>query len=204
MTRPPGWPAELSWERITLRPMRWRDGAEWSAVRLANEEWLAPWESTPPGTVGSFAQRHTRGAYGPQYRALRRAARDGTTLPFMIMYDGRLVGQITVGNVLRGSSNSAVLGYWVDGRFAGRGIAPVAVALTVDHCFGPVRLHRVEAHVRPENVASQRVVTKLGFREEGVHQRFLAINGAYRDHICYALTAEEVSGGLLARYLRAD
>lgn len=181
--------------------MRWRDRAAWSAVRLANEHWLAPWESTPPGTVGSFAQRHTRAAYGPQFRALRRAAREGTTLPFMIVYDGQLVGQLTVGNIVRGSSNSAVLGYWVDSRVAGRGIAPVSVALAVDHCFGPVGLHRVEANIRPENAASRRVVAKLGFREEGLHLRYLAIDGAYRDHICYALTAEEVPGGLLRRYV---
>jgi ribosomal-protein-alanine N-acetyltransferase len=201
VTRRPGWPARLTHGRVTLRPLRLRDAAAWSEVRLANEAWLTPWESTPPGQVGSFAERQTRSAGIAQFRLLRRAARQGTMLPFVIGYDGRLVGQITVGNVVRGSFNSAFLGYWVDGRLAGRGIAPVAVALVTDHCFGPVGLHRVEANVRPENAASRRVVEKLGFREEGLHRRYLAIDGAYRDHICYALTTEDVPGGVLARYL---
>ncbi|WP_040727590.1 GNAT family N-acetyltransferase, partial [Nocardiopsis chromatogenes] len=41
---------------------------------------------------------------------------------------------------------------------------------------------------------------KLGFREEGVRQRQLHIDGAWRDHICYALTVEDVPGGLLSRW----
>jgi len=75
-----------------------------------------------------------------------------------------------------------------------------AVALVVDHCFGPVGLHRLEATVRPENVASRRVLAKLGFREEGLFERYLDVDGAWRDHLVYALTIEEVPrGGLVGR-----
>ena len=63
-----------------------------------------------------------------------------------------------------------------------------------------VGLHRVEASIRPENTASRRVVEKLGFRDEGVRVRQLHINGAWRDHLCYALTAEEVPQGLMPRW----
>src|SRR5262249_39231617 len=52
----------------------------------------------------------------------------------------------------------------------------------------------------PENHASRRVVEKLGFRDEGLRRRYLHIDGAWRDHLCYALTAEDVRGGLLARW----
>jgi ribosomal-protein-alanine N-acetyltransferase len=44
------------------------------------------------------------------------------------------------------------------------------------------------------------VVEKLGFREEGMRRRYLHIDGAWRDHLCYALTAEDVPGGLLPRW----
>ena len=57
-------------------------------------------------------------------------------------------------------------------------------------------LHRLEASIRPENAPSRRVVEKLGFREEGVRVRQLHINGQWRDHLCYAITAEEVPAGL--------
>ena len=49
-------------------------------------------------------------------------------------------------------------------------------------------------------LASRRVVEKLGFREEGVRVRQLHINGAWRDHVSYALTSEEVPHGLIPRW----
>jgi ribosomal-protein-alanine N-acetyltransferase len=87
----------------------------------------------------------------------------------------------------------------VDQAVAGRGVTPTALALAVDHCFGPVGLHRVQVDVRPENVASRRVVAKLGFREEALFRRYLDIDGAWRDHIGYALTPEDCPERLVAR-----
>lgn len=197
MSRPPGWPVVLSDGDVTVRPFRMRDGGAWSEARLANEDWLGPWE--PPG-AGTFTDRNSTAAYGAMLRGLRRRAREGSQLAFAIWWQDRFVGQLTVGNIVRGALNGAHLGYWVDGRYAGRGICPTAVAMVVDHCFGAVGLHRVEANVRPENVASRRVVEKLGFRSEGMRLRYLLIDGAYRDHICYALTAEDLPEGVLHRW----
>ena len=202
MTRHPGWPATLSHGEVLLRPLRLRDAGAWSEARLANEDWLSPWEPSPPATT-TYAEGNSAAAYPTMLRGLRRRARDGSQLPFAIWWRDRLVGQLNVANVVRGALNGAHLGYWVDGRYAGLGICPTAVALAVDHCFGPVGLHRVEANVRPDNPASLRVVRKLGFREEGVRLRFLAIDGEYRDHLCFALTTEDVPDGLLARWVAA-
>src|SRR5512144_2254508 len=73
-------------------------------------------------------------------------------------------------------------------------------ALAVDHCFATVGLHRVEANVRPENEASRRVVEKLGFRAEGIRRRFLHISGQWCDHVCYAVTVEDVPEGMVRRW----
>lgn len=189
---------ELTEGRVGLRPLRLRDAAPWSEVRLRNESWLAPWEATAPGIV--WTERYGVAAFTPMVRALRRQARQGETLPFVVTYDQRLVGQLTVTNIVRGALNSAAVGYWIDRRVAGRGIMPTALALVVEHCFGVVRLHRIEANIRPENVASRRVVEKLGFRVEGVRLRYLFIDGDYRDHVSYALTMEDVPEGLLRRW----
>ena len=193
----PHWPATLRDGEVELRPLRMRDAVAWSEVRIANEAWLTPWEPSGPGT---WAERYSVTAFAPVLRQLRRQAREGTTIPFAVTYGGRLVGQVTAGNIWRGSLNSCFLGYWIDGRYAGRGITTTAVALLADHCFSAGRLHRVEANIRPENAASRRVVEKLGFREEGLRERYLLIDGAYRDHLCYALTVEEAPGGVLRRW----
>jgi ribosomal-protein-alanine N-acetyltransferase len=82
-------------------------------------------------------------------------------------------------------------------------VATAALALGLDHCFGPVRLHRVEATVRPENAASRTVLAKVGFREEGLLRRYLDIDGGWRDHLLVAMTAEEVDGSVAGRLVRA-
>jgi ribosomal-protein-alanine N-acetyltransferase len=74
--------------------------------------------------------------------------------------------------------------------------------MATDHCFRVLGLHRMEINIRPENAPSLRVVEKLGFRPECLRPRYLHINGAWADHRSFALTAEEVPGGLLDRWLR--
>jgi [ribosomal protein S5]-alanine N-acetyltransferase len=133
-------------------------------------------------------------------RRLRADARRGIALPFVILVDGKFAGQINVAGIVRGSMDSAHIGYWVDERVAGRGVMPTAVALVVDHCFASTGLHRIEVNIRPENVASRRVVEKLGFRDEGIRKRYLHICGDWRDHLTFALVREEVPRGLLQRW----
>jgi ribosomal-protein-alanine N-acetyltransferase len=129
-----------------------------------------------------------------------RRARLGTSLPFAIRVDGRLAGQVTVDNIVRGALRSGYLGYWIDREAAGRGMASLAVALVCDHVFSEVGLHRVEADIRPENGPSQRLVERLGFRPEGVLRRYLDIDGDWRDHLAYALLAEDLPAGVLDRW----
>lgn len=192
-----GWPATLSDGPVGLRPLRLSDARTWREVRLRNADWLRPWEPTNPETP---LFRTGLGPYLGMVQTMRREARHGLALPWVVMYEGAFAGQLTVGAIVWGSARSAQIGYWVDQAVAGRGVMPTAVALAVDHCFFKVGLHRVEANIRPENTASRRVVDKLGFREEGVRRRHLHIDGAWRDHICYALTTEDVPGGLMPRW----
>jgi ribosomal-protein-alanine N-acetyltransferase len=188
------WPATLVDGRIGLRPLRLRDAKEWRSVRTRNSDWLRPWEATSPNPAADAPP-----TYSSMVRRLRGEAREGRTLPFVVTYDDELVGQLTVGGITWGSLRSAYIGYWIDRRFAGRGITPTAVAMATDHCFA-TGLHRIEINIRPENVASRRVVEKLGFRPEGIRPAYLHIDGDWRDHLSYALTVDEVPAGLLARW----
>jgi ribosomal-protein-alanine N-acetyltransferase len=185
-----------------VRPLRRRDAAAWVEVRRRNRAWLAPWEgrSAQSADLG-WADRNTLPGYLAMLRAARQEARAGRALPFAVTYDGSFVGQVSVSTIVRGAFDSASVGYWVDERVAGRGVTSTALALVLDHCFREVGLHRVEADVRPENAASLAVVRRMGLREEGLHRRFLYIDGAWRDHLCFAVLAEDVATGVLRRYL---
>jgi ribosomal-protein-alanine N-acetyltransferase len=191
MTKIPGWPATPSAGPVLLRPPRLRDARTWSEIRMRNEQWLERWEPTSPH---SWEERNSVSAWPALHSALRASARKGVMLPFMVVYGGRLVGQLNVSNIVHGALRSCTIGYWVDGALAGRAITPTALALAIDHCFGPVGLHRVEVDIRPENRASLRVVEKLGLRREGFYERFLDIDGGWRDHVAFAVTVEELGG----------
>lgn len=182
--------------QVVLRPLKETDETAWLRLRSENHRWLGPWEATVPAT-DTPTQPTTFSHY---VRALHRAAQQGTALPFVIELDGKLVGQITVTGITYGSLRSAVIGYWISRHVAGRGIVPTAVALATDHCFTTLGLHRMEINIRPGNERSLRVVAKLGFRDEGIRQRYLHIEGDWRDHRTFALTSSEVPDGLLARW----
>jgi ribosomal-protein-alanine N-acetyltransferase len=193
----PGWPARLAWGPVELHPLRRADAREWARLRTENEAWLTPWEPSAPV---SWADRHTPTTYRAMRRAAGRRARTGAALPFAVRYEGRLVGQVTVDNIVRGAMRSGHLGYWIDRAVAGRGIASLAVALVCDHAFGPVGLHRLQADIRPENRSSRRLVERLGFRQEGLFRDYLDIDGTWRDHVGYALLSDDLPAGVLARW----
>jgi ribosomal-protein-alanine N-acetyltransferase len=180
--------------RVRLRPISPKDRDAWRRTRQANAGWLRRWDATPPAR--SQAQPRS---FASMVRQMHREARAGRQLPFVVEYDRQLVGQVTVSNVVRGSAQFASVGYWIDQAYAGRGIIPLAVALVVDHCFGPVGLHRVEVAIRPENTSSLRVVAKLGLEEIGFAPGYLHIDGDWRDHRIFAITREQVPEGLVRR-----
>ena len=194
------WPVTLETDNLVLRPVRFRDKREWSEVRQRNAEWLAPWEASNPAPGGYLP------SYTEMVRSLRKQARSGSALPFLITErssyhrETAIVGQLTVSTIVWGSAMSATLGYWVDRQRAGQGIAPTAVALVTDYCFRTLGLHRMEINIRPENAASLRVVEKLGFRDEGLRESYLHIAGQWTDHRSFALTHDEVPEGLLLRW----
>lgn len=182
------WPAVLRHGRVTLRPIRLSDYGAWREVRLRNERWLGPWE---PTATQSWTARHRLRSFLRLRSQLRYAARTDRMVPFILDIDGQLAGQVNLGPMLRGVLRSADIGYWIDQRYAGQGLVPIGVALAVRHAFSECGLHRVHAAVRPENEASLRVMAKLGFREEARYQRYLDIDGDWRDHIGFALTTDD-------------
>lgn len=184
---------------IGLRPIRMRDAVRWSRIRLADRTHLEPWE---PSTDADWDVRHTVSSWPAICSSLRSEAGKGRILPYVIELNGEFCGQLTIGNVMHGALRSAWIGYWVSSSATGGGVATGALALGIDHCFGAVMLHRAEATVRPENVASRAVLAKVGFREEGLLRRYLQVDGAWRDHVLMALTVEEVHGSVTSALVR--
>lgn len=189
-------PSALGSGRVGIRPIHRRDARPLERLLRANRNWLEQWEATSPNGFGAAPGSVPM---GPMIRRLRTQMREGRGVPFVITFDGAVVGQLSASDISRGALWSAHIGYWISSEVAGRGITPTAVALAIDYLFASLGLHRVEINIRPENAASLRVVEKLKLRYEGRKQRYIHINGAWCDHDSFAITREEVRGSMLDR-----
>jgi ribosomal-protein-alanine N-acetyltransferase len=176
-------------EGVRLRTPAMADYPEWTSLREASRAFLTPWEPTWP------ADDLSRSSYRRRLRRYAQDIRDDQAYPFFVFRteDGALIGGLTLSNVRRGVSQSCSLGYWTGERFAGHGYMTDAVRAVVPFVFGTLRLHRLEAACLPHNAASIRLLEKVGFRREGLARRYLCINGAWQDHLLYALLSEDSS-----------
>ena len=179
----------LRGDGIYLRPAVSGDFAAWVRLRSESREFLTPWEPLWP------EDDLTRAAFR---RRLRRQsdemARD-EAFSFLIFDAGAdtLLGGLTLGGIRRGVAQSGTLGYWMGAPHAGKGRMTRSVAAAVRFGFATLRLHRIEAACLPENAASQTLLERNGFQREGLARGYLRINGAWRDHLLYALVEPEAT-----------
>ncbi|AFZ30765.1 GCN5-related N-acetyltransferase [Gloeocapsa sp. PCC 7428] len=105
--------------------------------------------------------------------------------------NNKIIGVANLSQIFYRAFQNAYLGYYVDVNFAGQGFMSEGVRLAIDYAFYTLGLHRVEANIQPENTASINLVKRLRFTKEGFSQRYLKINGEWRDHERWALTFED-------------
>jgi ribosomal-protein-alanine N-acetyltransferase len=173
-----------------LRPLEVGDHGAWKEIRVRGRDWLEPWEPFPE--PGSPDPAFDRDAFRARCGAWERQRQFDSAYGFgSFLRDGTLIGEVSLGSVLRGPFQSAFIGYWIDPAHAGKGYTPEAVAILIRYGFEHLGLHRMEAAIVPRNDKSHRVVAKLGLRDEGTAVRFLQIQGIWEDHVRYAITREE-------------
>ena len=181
-------------ERLALRAPRTTDVPELRRVLRANAAHLKPWSAAPgPGEDPASLTAVSRAVLRH-----RREWKRGQAFVLVITPradDKRIVGRLALGGVLLGAFRNAYLGYWIDCEHQGQGLMTEAVRAATELALHTVGLHRVQAAVMPRNVASQRVLAKVGYRQEGLAARYLCIAGAWEDHLMFAITREEWGAG---------
>ncbi len=175
--------------RILLRPLRPEDFGKWQEVRRRNADWLTRWE--PSRTPGSPDVIGDPSAFSLRCHARDREWQLGVGYGFGIFIGGVFCGEINLNSVQRGPFQNAYVGYWIDQEQAGNGYVPEALVMLMKFAFENIRLHRLQVSIVPRNGASRRVAEKLELRNEGTAERYLEINGAWEDHVRYAITTEE-------------
>ena len=174
---------KLTGKRVFLRPPKRRDALKWQKLRMSSKSFLVPWE--PSWDASSC----TRRAYLRYFKNSNYLANMDRAYSFLIFKtdDKTLLGGINIGNVRRGVSQSASLGYWIGEKHSRNGYMKEALKLLIPSLFVDLRLNRIEAATLEENIASKNLLKKIGFKKEGVLRKYLKINGTWRDHILYGL-----------------
>ncbi|MCF3102574.1 GNAT family N-acetyltransferase [Streptomyces roseoverticillatus] len=172
----PEWTAEGP--RVAIRPVSPGDGPEFTRLVRASADLHHPWLSMP-ATEEDFA------AYAATLDGEQRVG-----LLVCLRETGRAAGFVNINNIVRGRFQCGALGYGAFAPAAGRGLMSEGLGLVVRHAFGPLGLHRLEANIQPGNAASLALVKRNGFRLEGFSPAFLFIDGAWRDHERWAITAD--------------
>ncbi|MFF4579969.1 GNAT family N-acetyltransferase [Streptomyces sp. NPDC001389] len=169
-----------------IRLIEPQDAVPIAAHRARDVEAFRPWEPAQPDdffTPEGQAERIERLLAG--YRA-------GTVWPGVVLADGRVIGQVTVGGVLsqphlrRGS-----VGYWIASVAQNQGHAGRAVGLVLHVMADELGLHRAEASTRLENLPSQQVLRRNGFSPYGVAHSSILLDGRWRDGLLW----ERLLGG---------
>jgi ribosomal-protein-alanine N-acetyltransferase len=168
--------------RVVLRKLTAEDRDAFLAMVAASRELHRPWAYPPerPEQFDDLLERSEREEF--------------CCLLATLAENGEIVGVFNISQIVRGSFQSAFLGYYGSARHANKGLMKEAMQLVLDHAFGPLALHRLEANIQPGNRASVALARGAGFRLEGFSPRYLLIGGQWRDHERFAITADDRAG----------
>ncbi|MFF5705388.1 GNAT family N-acetyltransferase [Streptomyces sp. NPDC012794] len=163
---------------VEMRGLAAEDAAGLADALLRSRAHMAPYEPTRP------EEYYTEAGQRARIESMLEERDGGRLVPYVLVEvaGGAVVGAMNLGGIARGPLCSGGVGYWIDPRRHGRGLATAALeelCRTARHELG---LHRIEAQTLVDNHASMRVLAKAGFTEIGLAPRYLHINGAWRDH----------------------
>ncbi|MFH9731459.1 GNAT family N-acetyltransferase [Streptomyces sp. NPDC017260] len=175
--------------RVVVRHFTFEDGAEFTARARQSKDLHHPW-LFPPDSARAYDAYAARLIEDPTKAGFLVCEKDTSGTD-----GGSIAGFVNINNIVEGGFRSGALGYGAFAHAAGRGLMREGLDLVVRYAFGPMRLHRLEINVQPGNAASIALARACGFHLEGFSPRMLYIDGAWRDHQRWAITAETVASG---------
>ncbi|SEB30248.1 GNAT family N-acetyltransferase [Streptomyces melanosporofaciens] len=164
--------------RVVIRHVRRQDYDELTALAQESAEMLSRWLGARESTVEVFEGYLKR---------FEQPTHEGFVI--CLRNTGAIVGGVNINNIVRGALQSGTLGYTAYASTTGRGYMTEGLWLVIQHAFVELGLHRLEANIQPDNITSLNLVKRLGFQREGYSAAFQCINGEWRDHERWAITA---------------
>lgn len=170
---------QLKGENISLRNLTPSDAENLLVYYTKNKKHLEKFEPTRDNDF--FTIESQRNSLNESYKQFL----NGTSIDLAIIKDDKIIGKVRLSNIVYGVFKSGILGYSIDEDYQGKGYMKEAVNLVVNYAFKDLDLHRVEASVLLQNERSKGVLLGNGFKELGINEKYLFINGIWQDHITY-------------------
>ncbi|MBD1372554.1 GNAT family N-acetyltransferase [Hazenella sp. IB182357] len=172
---------------IEVRRLRSDDDRKYLDYIIRNRTFMKPYEPVRPD------EYYTRDGQKKRLVEAEEQWEKDEKYSFGIFLDDRqlLIGNINLSNIARGAFQNCTIGYSLDQAYNRKGFMTTAVKKVAQLAFRELHLHRIEAAVKLDNIASCRVLEKVGFSFIGISHYHLQINGVWQDHKIYALTVEQ-------------
>lgn len=172
----------LQTPRLVLRPLRDSDAASLFAI-FSDPEFMRYWSSTPWTSIDQATALIAR-----DQRELAQG--EHLRLGIFLRDTQALVGTCSLFDLDWGCCRGEV-GYGIARPHWRQGLMNEAVSALIDHAFGALKLHRLEADIDPRNTASARSLEKLGFVREGLLRERWIVGSETSDSALYGLLAHE-------------
>ena len=104
--------------------------------------------------------------------------------------DGGLLGKVSLFDYDKTHRN-AEIGYVIDRSYWNRGLVSEVLVPVLAYAFGEIGLHRLEADVDPDNIASLALLKKFGFRREGLTRESFMVHGRWHDSVILGLLEDD-------------
>ena len=176
----------LKGKRITLKSFTPDCAEELLEYYIRNRDHLSCYEPTRDNSFYTIEAQ--RDILFESYKNLM----SGTGVDLGIYKDNQLIGKIKISNIVYGVFKSGIVGYSLDKEYQGNGYMTEALNLILRYAEDELELHRLEASILTDNIKSKSVLIRCGFKEVGLNEKYLFINGVWSNHITFYRILERV------------
>lgn len=176
---------KLKGRNILLRNLSPEDSEDLLEYYIRNEDHLRNYE--PSRDKSFYTIEAQREILLESYKGLM----SGKCVDLGIYMDDKIIGKIKISNIVYGVFKNGIIGYSMDKDYQGRGYMKEALRMALKYARDELELHRLEASVLVDNERSKNVLTSCGFKEVGLNEKYLFINGGWRDHLTFYRVLED-------------
>jgi len=171
----------ISTERLLVRQIKVDDVEALCDYALKNREHFRNWEPLRADSFYCADETHVR------ICGMNEKMKEGAALHLLVFLGRALIGTCNFTNIVRGPFQGCNLGFSIDREEEGKGLMYEALQPILMVIFEKLKLHRVMANYKPNNLRSAALLKRLGFEVEGYAKSYLKINGEWADHVLTSL-----------------